>query len=265
MKELEDIITEVGGHGTFQKRLLYLILAPIYFLQPLYWMNELFFLHVPSHWCKAPNAEIFNTINETRFKDCYIPRKEIDNSFDTCNILIHKNWANHLDWSQEAVVPSDPTFCPSAIQNENPSNNEIIETTCQWGWNFDDSEFTRTIVTDLEWFCDKAYIIPAMYTCSKIGSMIGGVGFNYLGDRFGRKPIFWITTFMVVIFMTVKTFLYKYYYVYAAFKILASATFISIFQLPFSIICEVSDGDYRTWAILVSWLVWYVSPISIVL
>ena len=101
-----------------------------------------------------------------------------------------------------------------------------------------------------------------MYTCSKIGSMIGGVVFNYLGDRFGRKPIFWMTTFMVVIFMTVKTFLYKYYYVYAAFKILASGTFISIFQLPFSIICEVSDGDYRTWAILVSWLVWYVLKIN---
>ena len=101
-----------------------------------------------------------------------------------------------------------------------------------------------------------AYIIPAMYTCSKVGSMIGGVGFNYLGDRFGRKPIFWLTTSMVVLLMTVKTFVSQYYYAYAALKILAATTFISIFQLPFSIICEVSDGDYRTWAILVSWLVW---------
>ena len=257
MKELEEIITEVGGKGTFQKRLLYLILAPIYFLQPLYWMNELFFLHVPSHWCNPPNTDLLNFLNETRFKDCYIPRKEIDNSFDTCNILVDKDWANSN--GPNSIVPSDPTYCPSLIQKENPLDNEIIETTCEWGWNFDKSEFSRTLVTDLEWFCDKAYIIPAMYTCSKIGSMIGGVVFNYLGDRFGRKPIFWMTTFMAVIFMTVKTFLYKYYYVYAAFKILASGTFISIFQLPFSIICEVSDGDYRTWAILVSWLVWYVT------
>jgi MFS family permease len=86
--------------------------------------------------------------------------------------------------------------------------------------------------------------------------MIGGVFFNYLGDRFGRKPIFWLTTAMVACFMTIKTFLAPYYGAYAAFKILAATTFISIFQLPISIICEVSDANYRTWAILVSWLVW---------
>ena len=256
MKELEDIITEVGGHGTFQKRLLYLILAPVYFLQPLYWMNELFFLHVPSHWCNPPNIGLLNSLNETRFKECYIPRKEIDNSFDTCKILIHKNSLQSDSISQQSSLAFNPTFCPSTIKAENPLNTDIVETSCQWGWNFDSSEFTRTLVTDLEWFCDNAYIIPAMYTCSKVGSMIGGVGFNYLGDRFGRKPIFWLTTSMVVLFMTVKTFVSKYYYAYAALKILAATTFISIFQLPFSIICEVSDGDYRTWAILVSWLVW---------
>ena len=248
MKELEDIISEVGGHGIFQKRLLYLILAPIYFLLPLYWMNELFFLHIPSHWCNPPNTDLLTLLNESRFKDCYIPRKEIDNSFDTCKILLQKD--------VDTFDPSNPTFCPNELMKKSPSNHDIVETSCQWGWSFDNSEFTRTLVTDLEWFCDNAYNIPAMYTCSNIGSMIGGIFFNYLGDRFGRKPIFWMTTFMVVIFMTVKTFLYKYYYAYAAFKILASSTFISIFQLPFSIICEVSDGDYRTWAILVSWLVW---------
>ena len=129
MKELEEIITEVGGKGTFQKRLLYLILAPIYFLQPLYWMNELFFLHVPSHWCNPPNTDILNFLNETRFKDCYIPRKEIDNSYDTCNILVHKDWAKSKELN--SIVPSDPTYCPSLIQKENPLDNDVIKTSCE--------------------------------------------------------------------------------------------------------------------------------------
>ena len=257
MKELEDIISEVGGHGMFQKKLLYLILAPVYFLQPLYWMNELFFLHVPSHWCNHPT--IANPLNETLFKECYIPRKELDNSFENCKILLHTNYLTSESKISQSISPNSELLeysCPTKLMQQNPQRTDIVEKSCQWGWNFDHSEFTRTLVTDLEWFCDDASNIPMMYTCSKVGSMIGGVFFNYLGDRFGRKPIFWLTTAMVACFMTAKTFLAPYYEAYAAFKILTATTFISIFQLPISIICEVSDANYRTWAILVSWLVW---------
>ena len=253
MKELEDIISEVGGHGLFQKRLLYLILTPVYFFQPLYWMNELFFLHVPTHWCNHPTPM---NLNDAQFKECYIPRKEIDNSFENCKILLHNDFLMSDSGTTIRNTQLLNYSCPVKLMKDNPARTDIIEKSCEWGWGYDKTEFSRTLVTDLEWFCDDAYNIPTMYTYSKIGSMVGGVGFNYLGDRFGRKPIFWLTTAMVVVCMTIKTFLAEYYYAYVAFKILAASTYISIFQLPFSIICEVSDAHYRTWAILVSWLVW---------
>ena len=251
MKELEDIISEVGGHGTFQKRLLYLILGPVYFLQPLYWMNELFFLHVPNHWCNPPTG--VNSLNDTRFKECYIPRKELDNSFENCKMLFYNSSFNSDSAFSTTIVQNS---CPSELKKKNPTRTDIIETSCQWGWSYDKTEFTRTLVTDLEWFCDDAYIIPAMYTCSTVGNMIGSIAFNYLGDRFGRKPIFLLSTAMVALLMTIKTFLTKYYYVYGALKIMAASTFLCVFQLPLTIICEVSDSQYRTWAILVSWLLW---------
>ena len=259
MKELEDVITEVGGHGKFQKMVLYMILAPVYFFQPLYWMNELFFLHVPDHWCNHPQSSML-TLNETQFKECYIPRKEIDNSFDNCKILVPKSSINlNTDIPESKIQNVQPLeySCPVMQKKNNPvKSTDFVESSCEWGWSFDKSEFSRTIVTDLNWFCDDAKNIPTMYTYSRIGSMIGGIGFNYLGDRFGRKPIFWITATLVTVCMTAKTFLAQHYYAYVALKLVASSTFISIFQLPFSIICEVSDASYRTWAILVSWLVW---------
>ena len=178
----------------------------------------------------------------------YIHGNEKDSSFENCKILLPRNSSNSIEIAN--------IKCPSEARKQNPTQNEIIEKPCEWGWGHDKTEFSRTLVTDLNWFCDDAYNIPALYTYSKIGSMVGGIVFNYLGDRFGRKPIFWFVTGMVVICMTVKTFLAKYYYAYVAFKILAASTFISTYQLPFSIICEVSDARYRTWAILISWFVW---------
>ena len=247
MKELEEIVSEVGGQGPFQKRLLYLILVPLYFFQPLAWMNELFFLHVPTHWCNHPTAANLTETQLTSWKECYIPKKEIDRTFESCKIVL------------PIKSPGSSTTqikCPIEAKTQNPSKNVTVEKSCEWGWNYEKTEFSRTLVTDLNWYCDDAYNIPALFTYSKIGSMVGGVLFNYLGDRFGRKPIFWFVTGMVVICMTIKTFLAEYYWAYVAFKILAASTFVSTYQLPFSIICEVSDARYRTWAILISWLVW---------
>ena len=248
MKELEDIVNEVDGKGVFQKRLLYLILVPLYFFQPLAWMNELFFLHVPSHWCNHPTAENLNETQLMAWKECYIPKKEKVKSFENCKILLPKNSSKSLEITH--------IKCPSEARKQQPTQNDIVEKSCEWGWSYDRKDFSRTLVTDLNWFCEDAYNVPTLFTYSKIGSMVGGIGFNYLGDRCGRKPIFWLVTGMVVVCMTIKTFLSQYYYAYVAFKILAASTFISTYQLPFSIICEVSDAQYRTWAILVSWLVW---------
>jgi hypothetical protein len=48
MKEFEDLINEIGGQGLYQKRLLYIVLGPLFFFLPLSWLNEIFLLHTPT-------------------------------------------------------------------------------------------------------------------------------------------------------------------------------------------------------------------------
>ena len=248
MKELEDIIGEVGGKGLFQRRLLYLILVPLYFFQPMAWMNEIFFLHSPPHWCYHTMVTNFSEIELKSWKECHIPRNEKDGSFENCKMLLVNN--------SSPLSAHEHSSCPTKMLNQDPKNNLIIEKPCEWSWSYDTTEFSRTLVTDLNWFCNDSYNIPALYTYSKVGSMIGGMIFNAMGDLFGRKPIFWFVTGLVVVTMTAKTFIAEYYYAYVALKFIASTTFVPTYQLPFSIVCEVSDSDYRTWAILISWVAW---------
>ena len=54
MKELEDLISEVGSRGPFQRRMLILVLMPLFFLVPFPDLNDVFNLHVPDHWCREP-------------------------------------------------------------------------------------------------------------------------------------------------------------------------------------------------------------------
>ena len=254
MKELEEIIVEVDGHGKYQKRLLYLILVPLYFFQAMACMNELFDLAIPQHWCNHPMTAGLNKTELVEWKGCHVPRKETDGSFDTCAIVLPKGQS---EWKPGNI--STDIICPTQILKENGANDSRINrTSCNWGWSFDNKDFSRTVVTDNRWYCNDSSYVPNLYTLGKVGAMFGTLVFNYFGDRFGRRYVFWFVMGAAVTFMTAKTFVSEYYYAYATMKFLGATAFNPVYQLPFSIICEVSESNYRAWAILITWVVWYV-------
>ncbi len=67
------MISDVGGHGRFQKRLLYAVLGPLFFILPFPCFLGIFAHYVPRHWCRHPDG-----VGEmlARWKDCFIPMEE---------------------------------------------------------------------------------------------------------------------------------------------------------------------------------------------
>ena len=259
MKDLEDIIEEVGGQGRYQKRLLYVVLGPLFFLLPLSWMSEVFFLNVPSHWCYHPMTKDLNQDELNAWKKCFLIEKE-DGSYEGCKISVPNMTRSDLIWNM--TFPKDIIFndtC-SARKWENIDgyiNQDIVNVTCEKGWMFDHSEFTRTIPIDQQWVCDDNHdYVADLYTYGTVGSLIGGVLFSAIADRFGRRFTFWITTALICIFMTAKTFLSDHYWWYVILKIIASACYISTYQLPATLVAEVTNPSYRSWTILISWIMW---------
>ena len=65
--DFDDVIDELGGFGKYQKRLLYILLCPLFLIMPFPLLHQMFVLHVPAHTCVHPEqitAEALG-INET--------------------------------------------------------------------------------------------------------------------------------------------------------------------------------------------------------
>jgi hypothetical protein len=52
-----------------------------------------------------------------------------------------------------------------------------------------------------------------------------------LGDLLGRRFILWITTAIVIVFMTAKTFLSDYFAAYLVFKLIAASAYVASYQV----------------------------------
>ena len=55
-KDFDDILEDLGGLGKYQKRLLYLLLGPVFFIMPFAFITQIFVVHSPDHWCKTQNT-----------------------------------------------------------------------------------------------------------------------------------------------------------------------------------------------------------------
>jgi hypothetical protein len=95
MKEFEELIEEINGQGFYQKRLLYFVLSPLFFFLPLSWLNELFLLHVPSHWCYHPSQDNLNPARA---------------ALRLCRPM--RGRSSVASWAGPSTSPSSPRQCP---------------------------------------------------------------------------------------------------------------------------------------------------------
>lgn len=58
------------------------------------------------------------------------------------------------------------------------------ETECQFGWEYDTTDYENTIPSEFNWVCDKDHYATDCFTWGSIGSAIGTVIFGILADKF---------------------------------------------------------------------------------
>ena len=248
MKDLDTIFNEINGHGKFQRILLYLVCGPMFAFLPLVWNLELLVLSVPDHWCYHQMTEGLNATQLLLWKKCYIPTESNNVSYESCEIYLPSEDEDSF-WDQTAF-----DSCPWHEKIGGPNR-----TSCKKNWSFDQSNFKRTIATDLNWVCMDKNRVPEQFTYSQIGILVGSMGLNYLADRFGRRPMIWISLITIVIPKLANTFLTQYYYVATVLNMIVYSGIIAVYQIPTSMLMEVVDEGYRSWTIMYTWLIWYES------
>ena len=211
----------------------------------------------PTHWCNHPMASNLTEEALEEWKACYIPKdtEKNDGSYDMCKIVL-PNIPLRWNITQPPKKKNGKSICPVKDSAQSGHEGDVVTEDCKSSWMYDKSEFTRTIVTDLDWVCADAKIVPNLHSIGTIGGLIGGLVFSFLGDQFGRKYVFWFVVCAFITSLLIRTFFVSQFYVFVVFHAISASAPLSIYQLPISIISEVADDGFRSWAILLSWIAW---------
>ncbi|ESO11480.1 hypothetical protein HELRODRAFT_71547, partial [Helobdella robusta] len=95
--------------------------------------------------------------------------------------------------------------------------------------------------------CDLGYIAQTTQTLLVVGVMLGAVLFTALSDRFGRKPIFLLSQWCMVV-VGIGTALSPNIYFFCAMRFLTGALQQGILLTGFVLACELFAAKHRTFA-----------------
>lgn len=129
----EELLDKVGGFGPFQLRTMVLMALPRLLL-PMHFLLPIFMAAVPAHHCALPGAPA-NLSHPDLWLETHLPR-EADGTFSSCLRFAHPQALPNTTLGTEAHSPGQPEGEPSTVA-------------CSQGWEYDRSEFSSTITTEV--------------------------------------------------------------------------------------------------------------------
>jgi len=244
MKEFDDLMQEIKGSGWHTKRLLWLLLVPVFFLMPFQFLHPVLVLSIPSHYCTPPAGLEPETLgmNLTTWQETFLPLElapDYQMRPSQCNM-----YAVTLDSLDE--------FLEGTTRN----TTELVSCRNVSGFTYDQSEFINTVVTEQDWVCDIGQRATDLFTVGTAGLIVGTFIFSAFADWKGRKPAFFVSTALVIIFQLAKLGLAHDYNGYVLVKFLAFLSMLPLFQSPLNITTEMCNIEQRGFVIGVACIAW---------
>ena len=130
----EELLHKVGGFGPFQLRNVALLALPRVLL-PMHFLLPIFLAAVPAHRCALPGVPA-NFSHQDEWVEAHLPR-EPDGRLSSCLLFTHlQALPNTTLWgggqSPGEQLEGEPSTVP-----------------CPQGWEYDHSEFSSTIATEV--------------------------------------------------------------------------------------------------------------------
>merc|ERR1712127_1113456 len=60
VEDFDDILDDLGGLGKYQKRLLFFLLGPLFFIMPFPLLHQVLVLHAPKHDCVPSPSDVLS-------------------------------------------------------------------------------------------------------------------------------------------------------------------------------------------------------------
>lgn len=129
----EELLDQVGGFGPFQLRNVVLLALPRMIL-PMHFLLPIFLAAVPAHRCALPGIPA-NFSHQDAWLEGYLPQ-EPDGTLSSCLRFAHPQSPPNTTLRGEGQSPAELQSEPSTVP-------------CPQGWEYDRSEFSSTIATEV--------------------------------------------------------------------------------------------------------------------
>ncbi|CAG7837135.1 unnamed protein product [Allacma fusca] len=223
-KDFDDILEIVGGNGKYQKIILFGVVTPLIIICPLFVMNRIFIMSVPDHWCHVPGKP--NETSTEEWKNMTIPK-------------IQGNTGS-LRYSQCEMFGENGT-----------------QVKCSQ-WEYDKTNYENTLPSEFNWVCENEHYTADVFSIYGFGNVAGAIVFGIAADKYGRKPLFFVSIFIFFLFTMIGFFTPQNISAFLTLQFLAGLAFPFLFSSPCTIAAEVSGKDYRAWIYSVVWMVWVI-------
>uniref|UniRef100_U5ETI5 Putative synaptic vesicle transporter svop n=1 Tax=Corethrella appendiculata TaxID=1370023 RepID=U5ETI5_9DIPT len=221
----DDVLPHLGGFGKYQKIIYFLLCLPAISCA-FHKLAGVFLLATPDYRCLLPfelSANASYELPENISRLAY-PVDSLTGKFSTCKRFD----VNFTEEYLESGVPATET------------------TNCD-AWVYDKRVFATSTVTDWDLVCGKSFLKASADALFMVGVMLGSIGFGWLSDKYGRKPIFFASLVLQVIFGVLAA-VSPEYITYTISRIIIGSTTSGVFLVAYVIAMEMVGPEARLFA-----------------
>ncbi|XP_061660137.1 solute carrier family 22 member 4-like [Syngnathoides biaculeatus] len=188
MKSYPESVAFLGQFGRFQQ-VVFLLLCISIVPNGFGAFTLVFLADTPAHHCRVPDVNLTEDWHAAVIPVRVVNGKEVLSSCSRYRLDVVRNL-------------SDQGYSPEVDVNL----TSLQEETCQDGWIYSKETYQSTVVTEFDLVCDNQWKKPFTTTIFFVGILAGSFFAGQLSDKFGRKPILFITLALQTVFSFIQVF-----------------------------------------------------------
>ncbi|XP_022209557.2 organic cation transporter protein [Drosophila obscura] len=225
----DDVITHLGEFGRYQKRIYYLLCLPA-IVCAFHKLAGVFLLAKPDFRCQLPHEDAatvqFASLPLDKWHLAY-PLDSVTGKASTCEYYNVTYSADYLNGSKPFTT-----------------NGTVA---CSAGFLYDQSRYLNSAVTEWDMVCNRSLLSASSDSLFMLGVLLGSFIFGQMSDKLGRKPTFFASLILQLIF-GVLAGVAPEYFSYTISRMIVGATTSGVFLVAYVIALEMVGSSYRLFA-----------------
>ncbi|CAL1275450.1 unnamed protein product [Larinioides sclopetarius] len=212
----EDLMDLVGGEGPWQ-RWIFVMAALSIFPDASQNMAMAFFAPNLDHWCSRP-SDVNVSVQE--WKATGIPADDMHCS--------RYRFLNHTN-----------------VHEDQLKNSTMKETLVCASWEYDDSLYQSTVLSQFNLVCDREWLISLSKSVYIAGYFLSATVFVYLADKFGRRPIIAMCNTIALVSAIISLFSTSFL-MFAVTRFFIAAGVTGLDSIIYVLMMEIISPKYRS-------------------